>query len=227
MQDDSHYDDAHAIEKAVSEGRHRSAIGGLWDQVGALQFEFLKSTGLRPHHTLLDVGCGSLRGGTHFVRYLESGRYYGIDLNQPLLDAGYEREIVPLGLAGKLPRSNLACTAEFDATGLGTTFDYLVGISLFTHLNWCRIRLCTERLLSVTRPGSLFCASYFDLPDGEGASAPRVQPPGAVTTFGHRDPFHYRVSDIRQAIAGTPWELARAQDWNHPRGQQMLIFRRG
>jgi hypothetical protein len=223
---DSHYDNPRDIERAVSEGRHRSVIGGLWDELGTLQFQFLRSVGLQPCHTLLDVGCGSLRGGTHFVRYLDPGRYYGIDLNQPLLDAGYEREITPLGLAEKLPRSNLACTGEFDATGFGTIFDYLVGVSLFTHLNWCRIRLCMERLLPVTRLGSVLCATYFDLPEGESGSAPRVQPPAGITTFGHRDPFHYRISDIRQAISGMPWMLTRAQDWGHPRGQRMLTFLR-
>ena len=39
------------------------AIGGLWDQMGQHQFDFLKKKGLKPQHKLLDIGCGSLRGG--------------------------------------------------------------------------------------------------------------------------------------------------------------------
>ena len=39
------------------------AIGGLWDEMGKHQFEFLQSKGLEPQHKLLDIGCGSLRGG--------------------------------------------------------------------------------------------------------------------------------------------------------------------
>ena len=46
---------------------HREQVGGLWDEIGALQIDFLRAQGLRPGDTLLDVGCGCLRGGVHFV----------------------------------------------------------------------------------------------------------------------------------------------------------------
>lgn len=39
------------------------AVGGDWEKIGKLQFEFLVSRGLRPHHRMLDIGCGTLRGG--------------------------------------------------------------------------------------------------------------------------------------------------------------------
>lgn len=42
---------------------HRNYVGGLWDEIGLLQFEFLKSRGLKPHHVLVDIACGSLRAG--------------------------------------------------------------------------------------------------------------------------------------------------------------------
>ena len=58
---------------------HRELVGGLWEELGVLQFEFLVKRGLKPHHRLLDVGCGALRGGVHFVRYLDPGCYHGID----------------------------------------------------------------------------------------------------------------------------------------------------
>ncbi len=53
--------------------------------MGELQFKFLVGWGLRPGDFLLDVGCGCLRGGVHFVRYLEAGHYFGIDVNSSLL----------------------------------------------------------------------------------------------------------------------------------------------
>ena len=105
---DSIYDDPRAITKAASQGRHRSIVGGGWDAIGALQLSFLRAHGLKPEHTLLDVGCGSLRAGVHLVPYLNAGNYFGIDLNQSLLDAGFDKEIVPLKLEDKLPRKNLA-----------------------------------------------------------------------------------------------------------------------
>jgi hypothetical protein len=59
---------------------------------------FLKNAELKPHHSLLDVGCGCLRDGIHFIGYLKRGNYVGIDINQSLLDAGYEIELARAGL---------------------------------------------------------------------------------------------------------------------------------
>jgi SAM-dependent methyltransferase len=224
---DSNYDNPRWMANAVSEGRHRSLIGGGWEVIGALQLKFLSANGLKPEHALLDVGCGSLRGGVHLVPYLNAGNYFGIDINQPLLDAGYEKEIIPLNLADRLPRENLAAVGDFDVAPIfNRTFDYLLAVSVFTHLNWNRIRQAIENLAAVARPGSVFFATYFHLPEDARANAPHTQPPGQHTTFGHRDPFHYRVSDFEQAIRNLPWRLEGSREWNHPRGQRMLTFTR-
>ena len=61
---------------------HRGFVGGdalLWDEIGKLQIDFLKSEGLLSRHTLVDIACGSLRAGKLFINYLESGNYLGID----------------------------------------------------------------------------------------------------------------------------------------------------
>ena len=42
------------------------------------------------------------RGGVHFVRFLEPGRYYGIDKDAELIRAGLEIELPRAGLAGRL-----------------------------------------------------------------------------------------------------------------------------
>ncbi len=42
------------------------AVGGMWEEIGRLQFVFLVEKGLQPHHEMLDIGCGTLRGGRHF-----------------------------------------------------------------------------------------------------------------------------------------------------------------
>src|SRR5208282_4584116 len=72
----------------IRSGSHREFVGGMWDEIGALQFEFLKEQGLAPGHRLVDIGCGCLRGGVHFVPYLQKGGYCGIDLNASLIEAG-------------------------------------------------------------------------------------------------------------------------------------------
>src|SRR5277367_14092 len=65
----------------VAAGDHRQFVGGMWDEIGALQFEFLKKEGLLPRHCLIDIGCGCMRGGVHFAQYLDKGKYHGIDIN--------------------------------------------------------------------------------------------------------------------------------------------------
>ncbi|RLI53090.1 MAG: hypothetical protein DRO93_14110 [Candidatus Thorarchaeota archaeon] len=76
---------------------YRIAVGGMWEEIGKLQFDYLVKEGLEREDYFLDVGCGSLRGGIHFIRYLKPGHYFGIDINQRLLDAG----------KGELKRNNL------------------------------------------------------------------------------------------------------------------------
>jgi len=67
---------------------YKNFIGGMWEEVGELQFNFLLKTGLKPHHQLLDLGCGSLRGGIHFIKYLQKNNYWGTDIRKDLLLAG-------------------------------------------------------------------------------------------------------------------------------------------
>ncbi len=75
----------------------------LWAMKRRFQFEFLTSHGLRSDHTLLDIGCGSLRGGIPLIEYLDTGRYTGIEPRPKVLDEG-RRELAQSGLEHKRPR---------------------------------------------------------------------------------------------------------------------------
>jgi len=58
---------------------HREYVGGMWEEIGTLQFNFLLSRGLKPESYLLDIGCGSLRLGVKAIPYLERSHYLGIE----------------------------------------------------------------------------------------------------------------------------------------------------
>lgn len=210
----------------VAANRHREAIGGLWDEIGRLQLDFLRNRGLRPHHRLLDVGCGALRGGLHFVRYLDPGNYYGVDMNQPFLDAGYDVELKAAGLTDRLPRSNLLCSDAFEVERLGVEFDFAIAQSLFTHLTFNRIRQSLQRVARVMKPGGAFYATFFELPEGAAPDLPLRHQPGDKVSYDVSDPYHYSVADFQHAIRGSPWSLRHIGNWNHPRAQRMLEFRR-
>jgi len=212
------------VADRVNRGGHRKVIGGAWDEIGPLQFEYLRSNGLEPSMRLLDVGCGSLRGGVHFARYLDPGNYYGIDISQELLDAGYEIELAELGLQDRVPRSNLVATAEFEAGGFGVDFDALLAVSVFTHLPHNHIRMCMTRMAEVTRGGSRFYATVFLAPEDADPWQPITHPPAGITTYPTVNPYHYRAVDVGFWAEALPWRLERIEEWGHPRGQSMAVF---
>ncbi|CAL8975230.1 hypothetical protein RHODGE_RHODGE_04122 [Rhodoplanes serenus] len=220
----SFYSDTSSIDSAVAAGDHRTIVGGLWDEIGALQLDTLVAHGLKPHHRLLDVGCGALRGGVHFVRYLESAHYYGLDINQSLLDAGYNLELSAAGLQDRLPRSHLAVDAQFDATGFGVPFDRAMAFSLFTHLPLDLIRICLERVADVMTPGGIFHATYFEAPEHRPTRLPIQHAPTGLTTYAGSDPYHQRLSDFVHLADGLAWDVVYAGDFGHPRGQKLVSF---
>jgi SAM-dependent methyltransferase len=209
----------------VAAGRHRERGGGLWDEIGRLQFEFLVRHGLESTDNLLDVGCGCLRGGVRFVRYLQRGRYYGIDWDQSLLDAGLDVELERAGLSGRLPPRHLKCTDTFDVASFGVTFDIALAQSLFSHLPAERAASCLAAVAQVVRPRGRFFATFFEAPEGP-IAASLYHHPGGVTTFPDQDPFHYRRSDLVSLVDGLPWKPHYLGEWNHPRAQRMFCFER-
>jgi SAM-dependent methyltransferase len=197
----------------------------MWDEIGRLQFDFLVAKGLAPEHRLLDVGCGSLRGGVHFARYLAAGHYYGIDLNESLIEAGYEAELRSDGLHNRVPRENLRQSSDFDFAAFNVRFDYALGLSLFTHLSLNTIRTCLERLGPVMRRDGRFFVTVFELADDRPSWRPIHHDPGGISTYGDRDPYHYRQSDIAYIAESAGWSFEWIGAFGHPRDQQMVCFR--
>lgn len=217
---ESSYLDQRQIQRAVDHGEHREVVGGLWDEIGDLQYRFLIDHGLQPQHTLLDIGCGSFRGGVRFIQYLEAGNYIGIDINQSLLDV----ELKAVELQDKMQRENLVCLLDFEFDRLGRQFDYALAHSLFTHLTFNRIRRCLERLVPVINVGGHFFATFFELRRTASPSLPFTHDPGEIVTYDTRDPYHYKLADFFYAASGLPWQIRYIGGWEHPRGQLMLEF---
>lgn len=221
----SHYDALENMKHAVAEGQHRAVIGGMWEELGALQREFLLAEGLKPDHLFLDMGCGSLRAGVPLTAYLDTGHYYGVDISLDLLNAGYEREIVPAGLSQKLPRSHLHATPDFDATSFGVMFDYGIAQSVFTHMPISRLSDCLRALTPVFKSGGRFYATYFERPPGVAPEEPVRHKPGEVVTYSDRDPYDTPLDALRDATVDG-WSLEVIGSWGHPRDQQMARFTR-
>jgi len=137
---------------------HRRAVGARWE-VGELQFKFMKSRGLLPHHHLLDIGCGSLRAGVHFIGYLDSGHYYGVDEDLELLETSRKIEIPRYGLEDK--EFKLFNFSDFDFSQLGQKFDYILAHAVFPHLAPDMVELCIKEATEVLKENGEFYATFY------------------------------------------------------------------
>lgn len=204
----------------IAAREHRAFVGGMWEEVGALQFDFLKRAGLKPADRLLDVGCGALRGGVHFVRYLDVGNYYGIDINASLIDAG-RKELLDAGIADK--QAHLLVDDHFAVGHFGATFDAAIAVSVFTHLPMNHIVRCLSEVGRVLSKNGQFFASFFEAPRSAFLD-PLTHSPGGIVTRYDSDPFHYSLAEMEWMAQAAGLRVTRPGGWQHPRDQQMLSF---
>ncbi|WP_018291155.1 class I SAM-dependent methyltransferase [Verrucomicrobium sp. 3C] len=186
-------------------------VGGLWEEIGELQFRFLLDQGLRPDHILLDVGCGCLRGGIRFIRYLEPGHYLGIDKEPLLLEAG-KREMGADLLREKRPE--LLASGSFAFRRFSRRPQWALAQSVFTHLCRRDLERCLARLRHVILPGGVFFATFFE------ATSPSRNP-RASHSLGY---FAYTRQEMEEFGSRNGWNPTYIGEWNHPRDQRMMVF---
>jgi ubiquinone/menaquinone biosynthesis C-methylase UbiE len=202
----------------IAAGEHRNFVGGLWHEIGALQFEFLLRQGLLPFHKLVDIGCGALRCGVPIIRYLEEGNYYGLDINASLIEAG-KCELTKGGLTAKCPK--LLVNDKFEIDRFGVSFDFAIAQSVFTHLDMNLIVRCLVETRKILTSGSKFFCTFFLAP-WPGHIAPIEHQPGGVITNYDRDPFHYSVREMEWLAETAGFSAKLIGQWGHPRNLQML-----
>jgi hypothetical protein len=192
---------------------HREYVGGMWDEIGRLQFDYLVEQGLEPSDVLLDIGCGSLRGGVHFIRYLEPGHYLGMEKERELLDLGVSKELSSEELDAKHPE--LVASSRFDFEGFSRVPTFALAQSLFSHLTPDQIELCLVRLRAFVRPGCRFFATFL-----EHESVPGINP---RRSHDHRL-FGYAPEVMSALGVRNGWSPRFIGDWGHPRGQVMIEY---
>ncbi|MGC2692617.1 MAG: class I SAM-dependent methyltransferase, partial [Desulfobaccales bacterium] len=91
----------------------------------------MKDHGLKPEHYLMDIGCGTLRGGIPLIDYLKEGHYFGIETRKEVLDEG-RMELKEAGLNWKSP--TLLTTEQFTKGGILQKFDFIWAFSVLIHM---------------------------------------------------------------------------------------------
>lgn len=206
--------------KQIEQKVHRNFVGGLWDELGQLQLDFLIESGLKPNHKLLDIGCGSLRGGIHYVKYLETGNYSGLDINNSLIEAG-KYELDEANLTYKKPL--LLVDDFFSFEKFNSKFDFMISVSVFTHLPMNIIVRCLKKAGESLAPDGLYYATFFEAPSGAHLDT-ILQQPGGIATNYDSDPFHYSIGELAYMAKLAGLKLEIIGNWNHPRNQKMGVF---
>src|SRR6187551_1973535 len=118
-----------------------------YDLIAAMAFNLLTTLGLRQHHSLLDIGCGSLRIGRLLIPYLNRGKYFGVEPNKWLVEEGIRRELGETLVQIKRLTfffSDLPDTIE----QAETAFDFALAQSIFSH---CGLDLIKGWLAAISR----------------------------------------------------------------------------
>lgn len=181
-----------------------------YDVVAALQFTLLTALGLREHHYLLDIGCGSLRGGRLFIPYLLPNRYFGIEPEAWLVEDGIKNELGESIIALKKP--NFVYDRSFNLEVFGRKFDFLLAQSIFSHASAAQIRTCVASARKVMEPHAIFVANFVESNvNYEGDEW--VYPGGS----------YYTMDFMRSLIADQGLVCIPIQ-WPHPVGLRWIII---
>jgi SAM-dependent methyltransferase len=117
----------------------------------------MKHVGMKPHHTLLDLGCGTLRGGINLIPYLAQGHYTGLEPNSLYLRIA-DRLVQVEGLRGYHPS-----LVDYGGLREGQEFDFILTQSVLNHLNEDRIQPIVRMMSSLLKPNGIWISSvWFD-----------------------------------------------------------------
>jgi len=136
-----------ALNLKPGDEHYRAYVGPPrdYDLVSAMVFNLLTSIGLRQHHRVLDVGCGSLRVGRLLIPYLNEGHYVGIEPNKWLVEDGIANEI-GMDLV-RIKKPAFSFRASMDDFKDSLNLDFAIAQSIFSH---CGEDLIRQWLSQVT-----------------------------------------------------------------------------
>ena len=136
--------------------------GGGYDdfhEAGENQFSTLLHFGLKDSSRVLDIGCGCLRGGRWVIPFLNRNRYFGIEPNKEMLDAGKRIVIGEETLSEKAPTFDT--NSEFDFSVFDVIFDYVIARSVWTHSSKEQIEKMLDQFLLHSNEKSIFLTSFL------------------------------------------------------------------
>jgi SAM-dependent methyltransferase len=181
-----------------------------YDLIAAMTFNLLTTLGLRQHHTLLDIGCGSLRIGRLLIPYLNRGKYFGIEPAEWLVAEGIEHELGKAVVQTKRP-TFLFTDSPSAIVEANTSFDFALAQSVFSH---CGLDLIQGWLSAISRSLARDGALVATFLPGDEDSV--------RTGWIYPECVNYRPATLKRAAAEANLRF-EILDWKHPR-QTWALF---
>jgi SAM-dependent methyltransferase len=193
---------------------YRAFVGPAvnYDLAAAMQFNLLTFLGLREHHSLLDIGCGSLRAGRLFIPYLLPEKYCGVEPERWLIEEGIKNNVG--GDLLRIKRPVFSHDAGFNLGAFGRRFDYVLAQSVFSHASAGQVQTCVAEVRRVMAPEGLFAATFV-----------RGETSYTGTEWVYPDCVSYTEDHFRALVAGQGL-TCRAVSWPHPHGQTWVVIGR-
>jgi SAM-dependent methyltransferase len=124
---------------------------------GLGQLKLLVYEGCRPHHKVLEVGCGVLMAGYPILQFLHSQCYVGIDPNRWLIDSALE--VPQIKAAVEQKQARFICTDQFDASSTNEQFDFIISHSILSHCAAWQLPYFLQQLRGSLKQGGKILAS--------------------------------------------------------------------
>ena len=189
-------------------------IGGDPETLGPWQLSLMRQYGLQPRHRLLDLGSGTLRGGLHFIRFLDQGNYVGVEPLAKLVDIG--RDLLrKTDLENKCP-----LLGGFEVLDEMDGVDYALTQSVINHLDSEGVEQTVNRIAAALKPGGFWITTGVFTEDVDGVRTGELhswRPNEWVVSRIGRSWFERVLSE--RGLSIIEWT-----DIQHPRGQEVVII---
>lgn len=184
-----------------------------YDLISAMTFGLLTCLGLRQHHKVLDVGCGSLRVGRLLIPYLNTGNYTGVEPNVWLVEDGIRRELGRDQVIIKQPKFHVSDTTR----GLPSDcrFNFAFAQSIFSHCGPDLLQRWLRDISDYLADDGVLAATYL-IAEQDCEQTGWIYP-GCV---------YYRTETVASMAEYVGLKLL-VLDWKHPRQTWALFYKPG
>lgn len=135
---------------------------GSFASRGAELFELCLKLGLTERDIVVDYGCGSLRIGQHFIKFLQPKCYWGLDVTDSFYRIGLSM-LPEEVLREKQPQCQVISEQNLLAAGLAGP-SFIVCNAVLKHVPQSEFSLFMDRLLSLAGSGTRLILTFHSAP---------------------------------------------------------------